>query len=228
LAGFEVLYIGEAAVNLGGDVWQIAFSPAEPMLAASTTGSVAVVRLVCLADGVLRGVIGNAAIADNAVSVAFSPDGQLLTTGADDGTIYVWRVSDGTLWQTLQGHASGVVMLTFSPTGRLLASGDNTEVWVWQTSDWTPLYTLKGHGSGSGQSWLSDIAFSPDEQLLVTADGLMHLWRASDGKLVQVSDYQPANRVAFSPDGRLLGTGDGSSLRLWGVRLGPPPPLPTP
>ena len=38
-------------------------------------------------------------------SVAFSPDGVLLATGSQDGTVKLWDVQARTLLATLEGHA---------------------------------------------------------------------------------------------------------------------------
>jgi WD40 repeat protein len=37
-------------------------------------------------------------------SVAFSPDGSMIASGGWDNTIKLWRVSDGALLRTLEGH----------------------------------------------------------------------------------------------------------------------------
>ena len=41
-------------------------------------------------------------------SVVFSPNGEYLASGSDDGTIGVWRVSSGERIKTLTGHSDYV------------------------------------------------------------------------------------------------------------------------
>jgi len=56
-------------------------------------------------------------------SVAFSPDGQVLATGADDYIVRLWQTVDGKLLRVLEGHTDTVLCVAFSPNGRMLASG---------------------------------------------------------------------------------------------------------
>jgi len=91
-------------------------------------------------------------------AIAFSPDGQLLVTGANNGipidsTIKVWSTSDGTLVQTLRDDPSeapfqeAIASLDFSPDGSLLASGEtNGRVSIWDASSWALIARVYSSG----------------------------------------------------------------------------------
>ncbi len=97
-------------------------------------------------------------------SVSFSPDGSLLASEGFDGTLKLWRVSDGTLVNTLTGHSGTVRSVSFSPDGRLLASAggpsDNT-IRLWRASDGGLLQIYDEE-----TLWITQICFSPDGRLL--------------------------------------------------------------
>lgn len=44
-------------------------------------------------------------------------------SGANPTSVRLWRDSDGTLQQSLNGHSDDVVSVAFSPDGKFLASG---------------------------------------------------------------------------------------------------------
>jgi WD40 repeat protein len=155
-------------------------------------------------------------------SVAFSPDGGLIASAGADGTVKLWRATDGALLHTLTGHTSDVNSVAFSPNGSLLASADAEGVIrVWQVRDGRVVNTFT-HGD---LILVLSVAFSPDGSLLASAgmDGTVKLWRAATGALERTI---PAHNlwvasVAFSPDGQLLASASADgTIKLWRVSNG--------
>jgi WD40 repeat protein len=116
------------------------------------------------------------------LSVAFSPDGALLASGAADGTLRLWRATGGATVHVATGDAGALLSVAFSPDGGLLASGAvDGSVQVWQVSGCggrsgecgTLLHAGKGH---TGR--VNSVAFSPDGALLASGadDGTLRLW----------------------------------------------------
>jgi WD40 repeat protein len=160
-------------------------------------------------------------------SVAFSPDGKTLASGAgsgllwsNDNTVRLWRVSDGKLLNTLEGHTNWVRSVAFSPDGKTLASGsDDNTVRLWRVSDGKLRRTLEGLEGHTNN--VMSVAFSPDGKTLASGsvDNTVRLWRVSDRKLRRTLEGHTdwVNSVAFSPDGTRLASGsDDNTVRLWG------------
>jgi sugar lactone lactonase YvrE len=123
--------------------------------------------------------------------------------------------------RTLTGHTAWVKSVSFSPDGRLLASGslDDT-IKLWRVADGSLVRTLTGH-----TRVVSSVSFSPDGRLLASGGwyGTIKLWRVADGLEVRTltghSDL--VTSVSFSPDGRLLASGSGDDIiKLWRVSDG--------
>nr|XP_023648696.1 periodic tryptophan protein 2 homolog [Paramormyrops kingsleyae] len=59
---------------------------------------------------------------NNMAALAYSPDGQYIATGGDDGKVKVWNTTSGLCFVTFLEHTSSVTSVTFSPRGFVIVS----------------------------------------------------------------------------------------------------------
>ena len=208
----------EAKARLGeGSITDIAYSPDGAWIAIASsdiwlydthTGAEIILPAEHTDDGVL--------------SVAFSPNGQILASGHDDHKIRLWEVETGQQKATLEGHRYWVYSLAFSPDGHTLASGYSSEIMLWDVETGQQTATLERHGFYI----ICSVAFSPDGHTLASGstDDTIRLWDVRTGQLqATLKGHESSiHSLAFSPDGQTLASGSGNWDTIWGdftVRL---------
>ena len=155
----------------------------------------------------------------------FSPDSRLLAISCTTrdkgggGWALVWDFRRGER-RTLPG--ADVYHPSFSPDGKILATGSGNDVQLWSLPDLKPLATpLRGH-----QWTINGLAFSPDGALLASMGrGFdIRLWEVTTGRPRSEFPFNTSGNnlrnAAFSRDCRTLASGVGKSLALWNVATG--------
>ena len=61
------------------------------------------------------------------IALTYSPDGKVITTRSWDNTVRLWDAEDGKHLKTLEGHNKRVSIFTYSPNGKVIASGSKTK-----------------------------------------------------------------------------------------------------
>jgi WD40 repeat protein/transcriptional regulator with XRE-family HTH domain len=160
--------------------------------------------------------------------VAFSPDGKLLASADNDGTVRLWAPATGQAVRTIQDTTAGSVNgVAFSPDGKLLASADNGgTVRLWAPATGQPIRTIR---ADTTTFFVAAVTFSPDGKLLASSgvDGRVRLWDPATGQPVRTIQAERSGspstvkEVAFSPDGKLLASADDDgTVRLWDPATG--------
>jgi WD40 repeat protein len=89
--------------------------------------------------------------------------------------VKLWDTTTDKEIKTLTGHPHSVNAVSFSPNGKLLATGSSDHtVKLWDTTTDKEIKTLTGHPHS-----VNAVSFSPNGKLLATgsADNTVKLWR---------------------------------------------------
>ncbi|CAN6441188.1 unnamed protein product [Victoria cruziana] len=152
--------------------------------------------------------------------LAYSPDSQLLATGADDNKIKVWTVSSGFCFVTFSEHTNAVTALHFTANNNCLlsASLDGT-VRAWDLFRYRNFRTFTSPTSRKFVSLASDQ--SGEVICAGTLDSFeIFVWSMKTGRLLDVlSGHEgPVHGLMFSPINEILASSSwDKTVRLWDV-----------
>ena len=217
--------LGKQIGKHDAEAWSIAFSPVDDVLLS--TGADNRLRLW---DAVTGEASGESVSVENyAVASAFSPDGRVVMTGHQDGSVMFWSVSGDSFTpvaEPVRRHSQSIFSVAFSSDGRLAASGsDDGIIQLWEVeSGEASGDALEGHQSG-----VQALAFSPQPEtsnLLVSAsrDAEILFWDVESRGVSLILPHEHQGEItglAFSPNGDVLASSsrDGTVI-LWDVENG--------
>ena len=176
-------------------------------------------------------------------NVSFSPDGETLLSRYIDGKAVVWDTVTGELLNRLGGGD----VISFSPDGRILASGGSGAGWgsirFYDVTTGEYLRTIDDKrtverndqlnlriGTSVSRSGIygsvRSLSFRPDGRTLASglSDGTIRIWEADTGKLLRtfMGHASGVENIAFHPDSKTLASSgrlDGT-LRIWEADTG--------
>ncbi|KAL5575626.1 hypothetical protein UlMin_017325 [Ulmus minor] len=152
--------------------------------------------------------------------LAYSPDSQLLATGADDNKVKVWTVNSGFSFVTFSEHTNAVTALHFMANNHSLlsASLDGT-VRAWD------LFRYRNFRTFTTPSSRQFVSLAADQSGEVICAGTLDsfeifVWSMKTGRLLDIlSGHEgPVHGLMFSPSNTVLASSSWDrTVRLWDV-----------
>lgn len=148
------------------------------------------------------------------MSVASSPQGDLIATAHRNGDAKLWSVA-GELKATLVGHDAAVLSIAFSTDGdRIITASDDGAVMLWDVSG-----ELLDRFAATSSPGLNSASFDAEGNRILTAsdDAVVQIFDLSGKRLRRLAGHDGAVREAvFSADGLWIATAsEDGTVKLW-------------
>lgn len=155
------------------------------------------------------------------MSVAISPNKQILVSGGLDDKIKIWNLQTGELLHALTGHSKGVNCLAISPDNNILVScSDDDNIKIWSLTNGNLLHTISEHSRD-----VNSVAISPNGQILASGseDRTVKIWNLKSGAPIRTLPGIAGmiKAVAIGPNNTILASGGlDNQIKLWNLTNG--------
>ncbi|XP_044797395.1 apoptotic protease-activating factor 1 isoform X3 [Bubalus bubalis] len=144
---------------------------------------------------------------DTVLSCDISSDATKFSSTSADKTAKIWSFELLSPLHELRGHKGCVRCSSFSVDSTFLATGDdNGEIRIWNVSNGELLHLCAPisveEGAATHGGWVTDLCFSPDTKMLVSAGGYLKWWNVVTGESSQTFYTNGTNlkKIHVSPD----------------------------
>ena len=154
-------------------------------------------------------------------SLAISPDGEIIASGNDLGTIELFNRQTGDITKILGEHENVIRALVFIPqTDRLISGDGDGNIKVWNQENSKKELQLQGH-----EASIWSLAISPDGETLISSseDASLRIWNLKTGETdgIIFAHNEVVYALAFSPDGRVFASaGKDNQIKIWNAKDG--------
>lgn len=177
----------------------------------------------CRSQGAVE-VVPQIGHGDFTYRAVYSPNGRLIASGSNDGTVKIWDASTGTLLRTLRGRRKGISSIAFLHDGsRVLTGSYDHTIRLWNVSTGGVDKTFET------PQGVRSIALAPNGKTFAFGNlaGTISILNLMTGAIVRnIPAYNPEYKgwtmVVYTPDGRFLVSANtvDLGLKVWDARNG--------
>jgi WD40 repeat protein len=148
----------------------------------------------------------------------YSPDGNTIATGLENGAINVYSTSTWEHICKLGSHECDVRSMAYSPDSNHIASGgEDRTIRLWDVLAGVCIHVMKGHNDE-----VNSVAYSPqgDHVASVSKDKTVRVWDVNTGECrhIWIGHTCSVNGVVFSPKGTQIASSSyDKTVRLWDI-----------
>lgn len=150
---------------------------------------------------------------DGVSSVKFSPNGDFLAFGLQNGRVRLWQRRSNGFYNGPMHKQSSYVVIAWSPDSNWIASGGGDSRAMLTKRDGTLQYDV------AHQDWVEGVAFGPDPSWFVTVsdDNKVRVVDREKGvETIRMSHTNFAQKAVVSPNGQwIASTGYDRVVRIW-------------